>query len=176
MRQDAFPEAETVARAEYEHSADPHAFLIMVRAAYLDHRLFDVLQALEAAPELLSRESAVRDDLQTLALEVYLKTEKIHEADRMVDRCIERQGDRPGLLLRKASVLGLMAKYEQARDVLLQLNRRLPGRPAVLKRLVTVYEQLRDGDSAEAFRRALRRSETADLHDPSEVPEEKRAT
>jgi serine/threonine-protein kinase len=156
MRQDAFPEAETVARAEYEHSGDPHAFLIMVRAAYLDHRLFDVLQARESAPEMLSNETSVQDDSQSLALEAYLQTEKVHEAARMVNQCIGRHGGRPGLLLRKASVLGLMAKYEEARDVLLQLNRRLPGRPAVLRRLVTVFEQMRDNDSAAAFRRALR--------------------
>ena len=61
-------------------------------------------------------------------------------------------------MLRKASVLGLQAKYAEACDILLQLNRDFPNRPAVLKRLVTVYEQLRDIGKAVAFLKAYHRT------------------
>ncbi|SEE86425.1 Transposase [Rhizobiales bacterium GAS191] len=50
--------------------------------------------------------------------------------------------DAPDLLLKHASILALDAKYEDAAEQLLALNRRMPGRPAILRRLVAVFEQL----------------------------------
>ena len=38
---------------------------------------------------------------------------------------------------------GRPAKYEQAAEQRLALHRRLPGKPAILRRLVAVFEQLR---------------------------------
>ncbi len=37
---------------------------------------------------------------------------------------------------------------------MLSLNRRMPGKPAILRRLVAVYEQMRDTGKAVAFLRA----------------------
>jgi serine/threonine-protein kinase len=73
----------------------------------------------------------------------------------MIDRCLDRQGDNNGLLLRKASILGLQARYSEAAQILIGLNQRLPRRRAILNRLVLVHEQMRDTEMAEAFRKAL---------------------
>jgi serine/threonine protein kinase len=159
MDDQAWRDAEAAARAEYQRSGDAHAFLLMVRAAMRDERHFDALQILESAPQMLEEESAVVGDLEQIALEAYIRTERIREASGMVDRCIERQGERPGLLLRKASLLGLQAQFHEAAAILTALNRELPRRRAVLSRLVVVHEQLRDYDKAEAFRRVLGRVE-----------------
>jgi serine/threonine-protein kinase len=51
-------------------------------------------------------------------------------------------------------VLGLQARYEEASALLLQLNREHPRRLAVLKRLVLVFEQMRDTGKALAFLRS----------------------
>ncbi len=155
MEKEEWRSAENVASTEYKQSGDPFAFLLMIRSAFRDERYFDVLQALEASPEMLVNETSVIGDLEYLALETYLRTERIYDAARMVDLCMERQGDLPGLFLRKASILGLMARYDESRDLLLFLNKMLPRRQAILRRLVTVYEQLRDFDQAEAFRRVV---------------------
>ncbi|MBT0664923.1 serine/threonine protein kinase [Geobacter pelophilus] len=155
MEKEEWRSAENVASTEYKQSGDPFAFLLMIRAAFRDERYFDVLQSLEASPEMLVNETSVIGDLEYLALESYLRTERIYDAARMVDRCVERQGDLPGLLLRKASILGLMARYEESRDMLLLLNKMLPRRQAILRRLVMVYEQLRDFDQVDAFRRVV---------------------
>ena len=64
----------------------------------------------------------------------------------------------PDLLLKHASILALDAKYEDAADQLMALNRRLPGRPAILRRLVAVFEQMRDTGKAAAFLRAYQRA------------------
>jgi len=60
-------------------------------------------------------------------------------------------------LLKFASILALDAKYEQAAEQLLALHRRLPGKPAILKRLVAVFEQMRDIGKAAAFLRAYQK-------------------
>jgi eukaryotic-like serine/threonine-protein kinase len=88
-----------------------------------------------------------------------VRTERINDAVAMVERCLSRQGEVAGLLLRKASLLGLQARYREAAELLLELNRRLPRRRVVLKRLVLVYEQLREFEQAEAFRRVLAKVE-----------------
>lgn len=160
MDEQSWRDAEAAARAEYQRSGDLHAFLLMVRAAVRDERFFDVLQMLEASPGPLCADSPVQGDLQQLALRAFIKTERIKDASEMVQQCIERQGARPGLLLRKASLLGLQARFAEAAEILVQLNRELPRRQVILTRLVMVHEQLRDRDKAEAYRRVLRKVES----------------
>ncbi len=162
MSDHAWRQAEAAARTEYQRSGDLHAFLLMVRAAVRDRRYFDVVQILETSPEPLRSESPVRGDLEQLALEALIRTERVTDAAEMVERCIDRQGDRPGLLLRKASLLGLQARFAEAAEILVLLNRELPRRQVVLSRLVMVHEQLRDWDKAEAYRRVLRRVDAED--------------
>ena len=157
MSEQSWRDAEVAARAEYQRSGDLHAFLMMVRAAIRDKRFFDALQILEGSPEVMNSSSQVVGDLEQIALEAYLRTERIREASEMVERCIKRQGQRPGLMLRKASLLGLQAKFSESVAILVSLNRELPRRRAVLKRLVMVHEQLRDQGKADAYRRVLRK-------------------
>lgn len=161
MDQQEWRDAEVAARAEFQRSGDPHAFLLMMRAAVRAERYFDGIQMLQANPTLLSDGSPVAGDLEQLALEGLIKTERINEAANMIERCIARQGDVPGLLLRKASLLGMQADFRGAREILLGLNRALPRRAAILRRLVLVHEQLREQEQAEAFRRVLERVEVA---------------
>lgn len=160
MNDQAWRDAEAAARAEYQRSGDSHAFLLMMRAAIRDERYFDAIQILEGSPQMLRTESPVSGDLEQLALEAYIRTERVREAFEMVERCIDRQGERPGLLLRKASLLGLQARFAEAAEILLRLNRELPRRRAVLTRLVMVHEQLRDWEKAEAFFRVLEKVDT----------------
>src|SRR2546430_4570969 len=159
MNDQAWRDAEAAARAEYQRSGDVHAFLLMVRAAIRDERYFDAMQILDGSPQMLRAESPVSADLEELALEACIRTERVREAAEMVERCLVRQGERPGLLLRKASLLGLQARFADAAEILTRLNRELPRRRAVLRRLVMVHEQLRDSEKAEAFRRVLKKVE-----------------
>lgn len=157
MDKQAWRDAEAAARTEYQRTSDPHAFLLMIRAAVRDERYFDAIQLLSASPTMMASESAITGDLEQLALEAFIRTERVNDATRMVDRCLARQGDQPGLLLRKASLLGMQAKYHEASEILLALNRALPRRRAVLRRLVLVFDQMRNGEQADAFRAVLAR-------------------
>lgn len=159
MKKEAWGPAEAAARAELERSRDPEAFLLMVRSIVRDGRYFEALKAFESYPGFLAEESRVVGDLEELALETYIGTERIRDAERMVERCLVRQGERPGLLLRQASLLGLKADYRPAADLLLRLNRELPRRRTILRRLVIVHEQMRDWSRADAFRRVIEKVE-----------------
>lgn len=149
--------AELVARTEFETSHDHHAFLLMVQSSYREKRFFDCIRDLEARAEVVSAPGSVGVALRRLALSVYLEVRRIDQARAMVIRCLADSPDAPDLLLKHASVLALDACYEAAAEQLVALHRRLPNKPAILRRLVAVFEQLRDTGKATAFLRAYRK-------------------
>lgn len=153
-----FRDAELVARAEFEMSRDPQAFLMMVQASYGENRFFDCIREFEGRPDLVGMSSPIGAELRRLALSAYLEVRNVDQARAFVELCLAESPDSPDLLLKQASILALDAKYETAAEQLLALNRRLPGKPAILRRLVAVYEQLRDTGKAAAFLRAYQKA------------------
>ena len=150
--------AELVARAEFESSRDEQAFLMMVKASFREGRCFDCIRDLESRTNLVDSPTVVGAELRRLALSAYLEVRHVDLARDFVGRCLADAPDAPDLLLKHASILALDAKYEQAAEQLLSLNRRLPGKPAILRRLVAVFEQLRDTGKAAAFLRAYQKA------------------
>src|SRR3984893_7668020 len=155
--------AELVARAEFESSRDEQAFLMMVQASYREGRFFDCIRDIEARPGMVSSETPTGAELRRLALTAYLDISRIDQARVFVERCLADTPDSPDLLLKWASILALDAKYEQAAEQLLALHRRLPGKPAILKRLVAIFEQMRDTGKAAAFLRVYQKTAPDDL-------------
>jgi len=158
VEQGNYGDAELVARAEFESSGDEQAFLMMVQAAYREGRFFDCLRDLEARPDMVNAATAAGSELRRLALATYLEVRHVDQAQRLVEHCLAETPDAADLLLKQASILALNAHYEQAADQLLALHRRLPGKPAILRRLVAVFEQMRDTGKAAAFLRAYQRA------------------
>lgn len=157
-----YARAESVARAQFELTGDRHAFLMMVSAAVRDGRVFDAKRDFDAHPDLWNRPSTLRRDLRELALKCFLETRDIDRSRDLIDTMLAEDGETPNILLKKASVLGLRAQYREASEILLRLNRDFPGRPAVLRRLVVVFEQLRDLGKASAFLKAYGRIHVED--------------
>src|SRR5262249_11060419 len=150
-------QAQAVAAREYETQADQHAFLLMASAASRDGRHFDCVRLVEEHPEMLDAEGPVEREVVHLAIRSYLETRQLHRAERLIDRALEAEENNPNLWLKKASVLGMQARYAEAGEILLRLNREHPGRPGILRRLVVVFEQQRDLGKAMAFLRAYLR-------------------
>jgi serine/threonine-protein kinase len=150
-------QAQAVAAREYQARADPHAFLLAATAASRDGRHFDCLRLIEEHPEMLDAEGPVGREVVHLAIRSYLETRQLHQAERLIDRALKAEESNPNLWLKKASVLGMQARYGEAGEILLRLNREHPGRPGVLRRLVVVFEQQRDLGKAMAFLRAYLR-------------------
>ena len=157
MGEGRYKEAEQIAGQLYQESREPHAFLCMVSAACKDERYFDALHSIENHPKMIALGSPIRRDVRFLALKCYLEMRQVGNAERTIDQCLAEDGDSPSLLLQRASILGLQARYEEACSILMHLNRDFPQRPQVLKRLVLVYEQLRDPGKAAAFLKAYNR-------------------
>ena len=153
-----YRDAELVARAEFELSRDEQAFLIMVQASYREGRFFDCIRDIEARLEIVDLSTPTGAELRRLALAAYLEVRQVDHARAFVSRCLAETPDAPDLVLKHASILALDAKYEQAAEQLMALHRRLPGKPAILRRLVAVFEQMRDTGKAAAFLRAYQKA------------------
>ena len=152
-----YRDAELVARAEFESSRDHHAFLLMVQASYHEGRYFDCIRDLESRSDVVQAPSASGVELRRLALSAYLEVRQVDRAREFVSKCLSDTPDDPDLLLKHASILALDARYEAAAEQLMALHRRLPNKPAILRRLVAVFEQMRDTGKAAAFLRAYQK-------------------
>ena len=131
MAEGQYKEAEQIAGQLYQQSREPHAFLCMVSAAWKDERYFDALQFIEGQQEMIGPGSLIRKDLRYLALKCYLETRQVGNAERIIDQCLAEDGNSPSVLLQRASILGLQARYEKACSILMGLNRDFPQRPQV---------------------------------------------
>ena len=157
LQQSDFSRAEHIAREEFEATENPHAFLIMVNSAIRAERYFDALRMIDSHPEVASSDSAAQSDLHFAALNALLETRDVSRAEKLLTEMMQRYGETPDLLFKRASILGIQAKYEDSCEILLRLNRDFPDRPALLRRLVVVFEQLRDLGKASAFLKAYKR-------------------
>jgi serine/threonine-protein kinase len=128
----------------------------MVQASFREGRSFDCILDIEARSDIVNEPASAGSELRRLALSVYLEVRQVDLARNFVGRCLAETPDAPDLLLKIASI-PLDAKYEQAAEQFLVLHRRLPGKPAILKRLVAVFEQMRDIGKAAAFLRAYQK-------------------
>jgi tetratricopeptide (TPR) repeat protein len=152
-----YRDAELVARAEFESSRDHHAFLLMVQASYREGRYFDCIRDLEGRADVVDAPTGAGAELRRLALSAYLEVRQVDRARAFVAKCLADAPDAPDLLLKHASILALDARYEAAAEQLMALHRRLPNKPAILRRLVAVFEQMRDTGKAAAFLRAYQK-------------------
>lgn len=157
-----YRDAELVARAQFESSRDEQAFLMMVQASYREGRFFDCIHDIEMRPDVVNSPTVAGAELRRLALAGYLDIARIDEARTYAERCLSDSPDSPEILLKWASILALDAQYEQAAEQLLALHRRLPGRPAIVRRLIVVFEQMRDLGRATAFLRAYQKVTPSD--------------
>ena len=129
----------------------------MVNTSIRAQRYFEALEILDKNHGIVDSESKVKSDLQFALLKVLLETRGIARAEKLLTRLMGAFGETPDLLYKQASILGAQAKYDEACSILLRLNRDFPNRPELLKRIVTVYEQLRDVHRASAFLKAFER-------------------
>lgn len=107
--------------------------------------------------DVIDQVSSAQSDLHFAKLKALLETRDVGRAEKLLSEMIVRYGETPDLLFKKASILGMQANYEDSCEILLRLNRDFPSRPAILRRLVTVHEQLRDVQRAAAFVKAYQR-------------------
>lgn len=146
--------AESTANRHFEASKDAYAFLLMVQAAARDGRHFDCLKYLERFPAFSRPAGKYADELRLIGVDAYVAVRNMNAAETLVNELITEGNDDRVLLIKKASILGVQARFNEARELLLELNRRHPDDRLILKKLVLVNEQLRDVSKAAAYLRA----------------------
>ena len=153
LNNNEFSKAESIALLEFREKKNEHALLIAATAAFRDGRFFDCLKIIESDRDLLQDFSPVATDLRRLAIDALIETRRLEDAAVLVETALKFEGENLELLLKKASLLGMQAKYSEAYQILLNLNRKYPQRSPILRRLILVCEQMRDTGKATAFLR-----------------------
>ncbi|MFZ2959653.1 MAG: protein kinase [Candidatus Ozemobacteraceae bacterium] len=146
-----FREAAQVAENEFETSHEPLAFQWQMKAILRDGRPFDCLEAMSCHPDFFSDSSTIRDALKKTQMEALMHTGRFSRAQVLLEELLVRFPKNLELRLKYASILGIQASYDKAKEILLELNREFPDRPVILKRLILVHEQVRDQGKAIAF-------------------------
>ena len=141
-----FSEAAQIAREQFKDQREPHAFLLMLSALFDEGRFAECLRTIEAHPEFSDHPEVLRR-----MLDCFMQTRQMKQSAAVLDRLLMDSPDDLPLLLKKASVLGMEARYEEARDLLMDLNQQHPGREPILRRLILVHEQLREPEKANLF-------------------------
>ncbi len=107
--------AELAAHRQFEAAKDTYAFLLMVQAAARDGRHFDCLKYLERFPAYSRPSGKYADQLRLIAVDAHMSVRNINVAESVINELIaEGKADR-ALLIKKASVLGVQARYDEAR-------------------------------------------------------------
>lgn len=160
--------AARLAEAEFRKTDDYSAFFQQINALFRAERWFDFENAFI---KFRSRNSQPLDQAALiLGVRAFILIRKLDFAKELLEEACLFEKSQDELVLLRASILGMEAKYAESRKLLEHLNQRQPGETQVLRRLVQVCEQLRDYRSAAGYLRACLR---ALHHDPQLM--EKRA-
>lgn len=149
-----YEKAASVAHFAFQNQKDPYAYLYQVKAKFRAELFYDCRRLFEEEWTLVISDHLIGADLRSMALSVYVITRDFEQANRVLKVALEKDRGSAGLKLQQASLYGMQARYEEAKDVLLELNRETPKQGPVLKRLAMVYEQLRETDTAVTFLKA----------------------
>ncbi len=153
IEDEKYVEAAQVAKAEFNASKDYHALLAQLRALYRGRRYFECVESIKQNRDCLVLDIDMGVEFRELALNTYLKTKDVLNANRLIED-LESRGElnKPEMLLKKASVCGLQSRYDEAIELLVTLNKQFPPRRAhVLKRLALAYEQTRQPQKSVAY-------------------------
>lgn len=149
--------AAKIAEAEFARTHDYGALLQQLNALYRANRLFDFEAVFERAcrSELGGGEEAKA--IRLLAIKNFLSLRKIERVKSLLQESKQLDGESIEQNFLQATLFGLEADFPAARLALEEINRKAPGKPHVLIRLIQVCEQLRDYPAAAGYlKHALR--------------------
>ena len=147
--------AARIAEAEYIHTHDYGALLQHLNALYRANRLFEFEEVYQR--EFRDGSGVDAKAIRLLAIKTYLSLRKIDRAKELLDIVVVLEGESLELDFLLATMYGIEANFTGAREALEAINRKSPGKPQVMIRLIQVCEQMRDYPAAAGYlKHALR--------------------
>jgi serine/threonine protein kinase len=149
--------AAKISAAEFARSGDHGALLQHLNALYRANRLFELEDVFDVAYRDGMADGEDIKAIRLLAIKTFLSLRKIDRAKVLLNEAKTLDGESLEHDFLLATLFGLEANFAAARQALETINRKLPGKPQVLIRLIQVCEQMRDYAAAVGYlRHALR--------------------
>lgn len=148
--------AAKIAESEFARTRDYSALLQHLNALYRANRLFDFETTFDREYKS-SLDCAESKAIRLLAIKTFLSLRKTDRAKVLLNEAKELDGESMELDFLLATLFGLEANFQAAREALEAINRKSPSKTQVLTRLIQVCEQMRDYPAAVGYlKHALR--------------------
>ena len=148
-----YEKAARLAGQEYQRSSDANALLQQLNALYRAERWFDFARIYESSRNAVAQNSIDGAAIRLLGIKVFMRLRQLDRAEAELNRAADYGEECFEHALCRASIAGMKADFNDARQQLVKLNKVNPMNPKVLRRLVQVCEQQRDYDAAAGFLR-----------------------
>lgn len=163
MSDQSYQKAAQLASQEYSRSKDLQALHQQLIALYRAGRFFDFEKIVESNKSiLLEGKLAQPGVLFELIVKAYLQLRNINQARFWLVQRKQVEEECTATFYLESSILGLEAKYPEARALLEKVNQATPMKFHILSQLVLVCEQMRDYSGAAAYLKAALRIAPAD--------------
>ncbi|MFT6906674.1 MAG: serine/threonine protein kinase [Oleiphilaceae bacterium] len=144
------------AKIEFKRSNNHYALFLQYHALYRDERWKDLEKlTIENLPILMDPSDSDISLARIIAIKAMLKWRNIDLAQEIIEVARQQESGNYDISLCYASLLGMNAKYEDAKVELEKLNRAYPRQKNILMRLLQVCEQLRDYNTSAGYLRVL---------------------
>lgn len=158
MADQSYQKAALLASQEYNRTKDLQALHQQLIALYRANRLFDFEKVVEDNKAILVEDKFGQSaDLFELVVKANLQLRNINQARFWLLQRKQVGKQNVATMYLESSILGLEAKYSEARALLEQVNQNTPMKFHVLSQLVLVCEQMRDYSGAAAYLKAALR-------------------
>jgi len=158
MSEQSYQKAAQLASQEYNRSKDLQALHQQLIALYRANRLFDFEKVVESNKSILIEGKMPQpSELFELIIKVNLQLRNITQAKFWLLQRKQIEEESTTTLYLESSILGLEAKYPEARALLEKVNQATPMKFHVLNQLILVCEQMRDYSGAAAYLKAALR-------------------
>lgn len=148
--------AAKIAGAEFARAQDFGALLQQLNALYRANRLFEFEEVFDREYRMDLEGTEIKA-IRLLAIKAFLSIRKTDRVTMLLAEATKLDGESLELDFLQATLFGLEANFQAAREALETINRKSPSKPQVLIRLIQVCEQMRDYAAAVGYlKHALR--------------------
>lgn len=135
--------AAKLAKDEFVRTHDPAALLQQLNALYRANRLFEFEEVFnqEYKSDLGGNDQKT---IRLLGIKAFLRLRKTSHAKSLIQDSERQDGESLELDFLRATLFGMETNFSEARAALEAINKKCPGKPQVLIRLIQVCEQMRD--------------------------------